>query len=367
MKTFNKILLALVAIFCFSMGLSASEAPQDTDVKWMLRVNVRMANIRSGPGLEQSIVRQLPQNTLLPAMEKQGEWYLVLVPATPELPEIEAFIHESTIEVVNTLTGKKETPDDPSKAAEQSSEQVEQKSKTEPVSRTRPQPEIHSRPEYKKIYISAGFHAGFQEENPNISWTESIYHEDANSSLSYQVQAGTPITAAVGFRFSHALGIEAGVDISSRDMAEGYSSSIPHPLYFSAARQGEGVENGSLTENTAFLNLVYTLRFGNLGMELFGGPAYIMAEAAVISGMTFSESYPYESIALSAETTNISQNVFGFNGGAQLVYFLGETIAVHAGARYISGQASFEPENGFPGPEITLGGLRAGGGIKIYF
>lgn len=358
MKSFHKILIAIVLVLSISSGLSAIEAYQDTQPKWMLRVKVRLANIRSGPGLDQAIVRQMSQNTLLPAMEKQGEWYRVMVPSTAEQPEIEAFIHESTIEIVNTYKKQKETQQDKSKKIE---------TQNETFARSQPESASYSRPSLKRIYITAGFHAGFQEDNPNLSWTETIYHEDAGSSLDYQVKTGTPVTAALGFRFSRALSIEAGVDISSRDMAQGYASSIPHPLYFSAARQGEGTVNASLTENTAFLNLVYTMRFGNLGVELFGGPAYIMTEAAVISSLTFSESYPYDSITLSAETTDIAQNVFGFNGGAQLIFFLGESIGLHAGARYISGQAAFEPENGFPGPEITLGGLRAGGGIKIFF
>ncbi len=347
MNTFNKTSLALILILCVSSGLSALESVQDSPVTWMLRIKVRTANIRSGPGLDQSIIRQMSQNTLLPAMEKQGEQ-----------PEIEAFIHESTIEIVNTYKEQKETQQDKSQIFEP---------QNETFVRSQPEPESNSRPSLKRIYITAGFHAGFQEDSPNISWTETIYHEDASSSLDYQVKTGMPVTAALGFRFSRALSIEAGVDISSRDMTQGYASSIPHPLYFSAARQGEGTVNASLTENTAFLNLVYTLRFGNLGLELFGGPAYIMTEAAVISSLTFSESYPYDSIALTAETTDIAQNIFGFNGGGHLIFFLGESIGLHAGARYISGQAAFEPENGFPGPEITLGGLRAGGGIKIFF
>lgn len=362
MKSFNKILIATALLLCISSGLSAIEAYQDTQPKWMLRVIVQVANVRSGPGLDQAVVRQMTQDTLLTAMEKQGEWYRVMAPASADLPEIEAFIHQSTVDIVNTFDEERKTP------GELSQPDVSQPLRKEPESvRGRPEPKPSPQGSLKKMYLAAGFHAGMQEENSIHAWTETIYHEDASASLEYQVQTGTPITASLGYRFSPSIGVEIGADISSRNMTENYSASIPHPLYFSVFREAEGTQTESLTENTLFINLVYSLRFGSLGLDVFGGPAYIMAETSVVSAVNFSESYPYDTISLNADTAEIAQNVFGFNGGAELVFYLGESFAIHGGARYISGQAVFEPESGIPGPEITLGGLRAGGGIKIFF
>jgi len=208
---------------------------------------------------------------------------------------------------------------------------------------------------------------GFAEETINLSWSQDIYYETASAGIDYSLQKGNPINFAVGYMFSDSLGVELGADISSRNLDGIYSASIPHPLLFEAYRYGEGTGSYKVSENSVFLNLVYSLKFNKFGLDLFAGPAYILSTANIITEMSYTESYPYDSVSLTVNSTEVSKEVFGFNGGANVLFYFGNSFAVYVSGHYIGGKADFETETDIPGPQFNLGGFKAGAGLKFFF
>lgn len=361
----NAVILVVLAGLLFSWGLA--EAGQEDGLK--VRVKVSVANIRSQPSLSSAVVHQASMGTEFQALEKRGGWFLIVVPAEGNRPEMRVYIHQSVVEIV--ADEERIVGEEFQEKEEKTKEESERKAaRIEPVSAP-PESfgEIKRQPkaEFRRIYFLTGFNMGFQEEDITRSWTEQIYYETAASSLGYGVKKGFPVSASLGFMVTPEIGLELGVDITSRDIDGTFSSSIPHPLLFESNRTGEGTGAYSLSENAVTLCAVYAARFGRMGIDVFGGGAYIMAKANVISSISFSESYPYDSISLSASSSEISKNVFGFIGGARFLFYISDGFALFGGASYLNGKAAFAPDTGIPGPEITLGGLKAGGGLKLLF
>lgn len=363
-------LICIVCLFAFFLGIAAIHSKANENSLYTIKIKVKMANVRSKPSLNSSIITQLKEGTILQALEKEGKWHSVILPARGNSPERRAYVHQSIVDVISTETEAKSISGNvteiPSQAmtkassSEKSQKPVLEQSKAPPDRATEPKP-------YKRIYLSAEFNAGFQEESLSSTYIDTAYYETATTNLGYDVKKGTPFLAAVGFRITRSIGVEMGVDVSSRNLESTYSTSVPHPLIFNNPRTAGGNGSHSLSENTIFLNFVFGARFGRFGLDLFGGPAYIFSKAQIISDMSYSQSYPYDDISLSTSTKEVSMNVFGYNGGARILFYFSDTVALFTGARFIGGKASFDPETGLPFPEITLGGFRAGGGLKILF
>lgn len=350
--------ICIFCLFTFFLGMAAIHSQANENSLYTIKIKVKMANMRSKPSINSSIITQLKEGTILQALEKEGEWHLVILPAQGNIPETRAYVHQSIVDVISTEISSQAMTK--ASSLEKSQKPVLEQSKAPPDRATEPKP-------YKKIYLSAEFNAGFQEESLSSTYINTVYYETATSDLGYEVKKGTPFLAAVGFRITRSIGVELGVDVSSRNLESTYSTSIPHPLLFNNPRTAGGTGSHSLSENTIFLNFVFGARFGRFGLDLFGGPAYIFSKAQIISEMSYSQSYPYDDISLSTSTKEVSMNVFGFNGGARILFYFTDTVALFTGARFIGGKASFDPETGLPYPEITLGGFRAGGGLKILF
>ena len=220
--------------------------------------------------------------------------------------------------------------------------------------------------ERKKLSLRLGYNAGFSSQSESVSWSEKIYYEDALFGIDYGTKKGNSFNAGLGYKFAHSVGIEFGIDVASRNLNANYDASIPHPLLFDSPREAQNAASYKITENAAYLNLVLTVSFSRFGLDLFAGPAYIFSSAELIGGVQYSQTYPYMSITISAQNQKISKNVFGFDVGASLIFYFNESIGIFFTSQYFSGNADFKPSEA-PGLKLSLGGLKAGGGIKIVF
>ena len=364
----GKTASALFLLFILA-GLIFVLNAESNSVNLKLKVRTSVANIRSGPSLESKIIMQVKLGTVLMATGKEGNWYLVTLSRQDIEPALIGYIHQSIVEIMS----EPESVSKPSKLEprEQPKEEIslqESELKQKPESKPELKPRQQSKDLYsKKMYIRASYSLGFLEETLKSSWQETIYHETANANIDYNIQKGNFFSAALGYRIYGPVSLELGVDITSRNMTGAYSASIPHPLLFGVPRDGKGVESYKLNEDSIYFALVYSLRSGIFGLDLSAGPAYILSKSKIISGITYADSYTYDSVTLSSNSTDVSKNVFGFNGGASILFYLTENFAVALNAHYISGKADLETGTTIPGLQVTLGGLKAGAGLKILF
>lgn len=359
----RKIAAVLFILFIFT-GLVFPLEQEKGQIELKLKIMASLANIREGPSIKSNIVKQARAGTILKAVGKKGNWYLVLITLEGVESEIKAYIHQSIVEEViepESVTIKSESINAPSRIE---AKKPPQKKEIPTESKHTPYVKPTS---HKKAYIQVSYSMGFLEEITSSSWSGDIYHETANTGVDYNIQKGNSISAAFGYRFYKFLAIELGADITSRNVGGDYSATIPHPLLFKSNRQAEGVGSYTLSENSIVLNLVSSIRSSTFGLEIFAGPAYILSKANIVSKINFSDSYPYDSISLNLNTADISKNIFGFNAGAHILFYFGENLAIYLDAHYISGKAVFETGTEVSSPQMTLGGFKSGAGLRILF
>lgn len=219
----------------------------------------------------------------------------------------------------------------------------------------------------KKIFIKFHYTMGFSEYTKSVSWSEEIYFEDASYSINNIFEKGNSFNASLGYKFSSSIGIELGIDLCSRNILSDYNASIPHPLLFNSPRDADNEGTYKLTENAVYLNFVYSIPFSKFGLDIFGGPAYFLSKIELIKEIQFSDSYPYEQISISASTEEVKKNSFGFNAGASFNYYIASGFGIFVNAQYLSSSVDFEPTSDIPGMKLTLGGFKAGAGLKILF
>ena len=343
----NKRNTALILFILLTTGfLCTTAASASTQVK----VKVAAANIRKGPSLQSQVVLQAPNGSLFEVISKSGEWYLIDL--APMGKKGTGYIHTPVVVETTEYTppqpkNRRSSPPAPASSAPR-------------VQRKAPSG-------MKKAYLRVDAGMGLQEESWTASWTETFYYEDAASTIVYDVVKGYSFSGAFGYRFTPSLGLEIGADIYSHELASSYSSSIPHPLIFQSPRSAEGSNSSTLSENAFFLNAVLGLNMGKLGIDLFAGPAYIMAKAPVYTSISINDVYPYDTVSMTAELDSKSVNAFGFDAGLNAYFYFSESLALGAGARYLYGKATFDTGTDLPNPEIILGGLKVSAGLKLLF
>jgi len=351
MKDKTIVLFAIVVLVLFA----ASAAVASDALK--VRVKVPLANVRKTADLNGAVLQQLAAGTVLDVLEKKGEWYRVTL--TVGGAQAEGYVNYTVVEEV--AEGVTQRP------AAQPAQPV-QRPAAQPPQRPAEQPETAaSEPAFKKLFISVGYQMGFGTESQALGFTFPAYQETAQIGLDYKLQKGNTIDVAAGLFLGKSWGVKVGVDLTSRNFEETTTFAVPHPLWIGVPREGTITGTGlKVSENDITLNLFYLLRFGKMGLELYGGPCYALSTATIISDITAAETgYPYLTNSVVQLSSDVKSNAFGFDAGASISYLFGSSVGLYVNASYVSAKAKYEPGNNLPTLSVTLGGLKAGGGIKI--
>jgi hypothetical protein len=209
---------------------------------------------------------------------------------------------------------------------------------------------------------------GFGAETVTSTYTPTIYQEQASFVTAYEAKKGNTIDAALGYKFSPALGIEVGGSIASRDVTATMTAEVPHPLLFDNPRQASGSASYKLKETDLYLNLTYSFAMKSLEFELFAGPCFAMAETTLVTQYQVTDSaYPYTTVAVVFGSQAVKKNAIGFDAGIAAGYNFGDSLGVVASARFISATAKFATATDVPGVDFKLGGFQAGVGLKFKF
>jgi hypothetical protein len=342
------------------LGLAAMASPTT-----VVRVKVQQANVREAADIKSSVIMIVKLGTVFEVVDKSGRWYKVTLPQPGTRSS--GYIHES---VVEEMVPAAEPEPEPTQAVEK--EAPAQKEAAPPARKEEPKAAARSeqvKAPYKKIFVRLQYQMGFLEESRALSLTRTVYYENAQYGLDYSANKGNSIDAALGFRFARQFGVALGVSSTSRGMGEKTAVSIPHPLWMNSYRSGE-VAASSLkaTALDVYLNLVCFLDIWKFGIDIYGGPCYMLTKADVIEDISFNEgSYPYTEVTFTSSTARVKSNVIGFDVGASLGFELAANLAVFLDGRYVSGKGKYKSGTDIGDLSISLGGFKAGAGVKVMF
>lgn len=157
---------------------------------------------------------------------------------------------------------------------------------------------------------------------------------------------------------------------------------VPHPLQFNKPRTSSGditnTMRRELGQHAVFgwnISTVATPRFGSrppgLDVMLFAGPSIFAAEQLFVTNLTLSlehEVFPFDELAFpAAQTTSVREMVLGYNAGADMTWRFNNTVGVGLLLRYSNGSKAFSPAAGSRPVDVRVGGLHAGGGLRLMF
>ena len=169
-------------------------------------------------------------------------------------------------------------------------------------------------------------------------------------------------------------GLHAGMAVSIFDNngSGEIEARVPHPLQFNKPRVTTtdltGIARREIGQHiTIGWNIPAT---AGIDFTVFAGPSIFRTEQTFVTGLTLTldkEVFPFNELAFPGAQTEIQrENVVGYNVGVDMTWRFADHIGVGALFRYAAGRKDFTPTNGTP-VEVKVGGLHAGGGLRLMF
>jgi hypothetical protein len=198
------------------------------------------------------------------------------------------------------------------------------------------------------------------------TFTENV--ETASVTTSYESARSLGLDVGGAARVWRNLGVGAAVTWFSRERNANLSASIPHPFLFNTPRAVSGsVADVPRREVALHLNASWVVPAGKTRIAIFGGPSYFQVRQGLVTDVTTSSVYPYDTATfVSATTVHLSQSHLGFNTGVDFTARVSKAVGVGAIVRYSRASLQF-PVNAGQEVEIRAGGLQVGGGVRFAF
>ena len=169
-------------------------------------------------------------------------------------------------------------------------------------------------------------------------------------------------------------GLHAGMAVSFfENIGTGQiDASVPHPLQFNKPRTTTSeLANVMRRELGQHITIGWIIpATDRIDFTVFGGPSIFTTEQTFVTGLTISlaqEVFPFDQLEFpGAQTETQRENVTGYHAGVDMTWRFTDNIGVGALLRYSAGKKDFTPTGGVP-LEIEVGGLHAGGGLRLAF
>jgi hypothetical protein len=217
------------------------------------------------------------------------------------------------------------------------------------------------------IGVSGGVQQAAEDVSDHFSFPKNVETETVD--VTYPMKPLGLIDLAAGFRFWNNLGVGVAVSVTSGKGDAEVNASVPHPFFFNQPRTVTGTESDiAHSETGVHLQLQYRVpSTGRFHVTLEGGPSWLNVEHEVVTDVTVTESYPYDTAAFGgAVTKSTTASAVGFNAGVDMTWMFVESVGVGGIVRYTRADVDLKA---IEGRTLTMkaGGLQAGAGIRVLF
>jgi hypothetical protein len=212
---------------------------------------------------------------------------------------------------------------------------------------------------------------GTQPASTTFSSTTSspLYQENSTFNTTYTVPTGPLFDGGLLVRVKGNFGVGFALSSFNKGKDASVAGSIPHPFFFNTPRNINGTA-GSLerTEFAAHIQAAYVFPLRRFDVVVSGGPTFFNVKQDLVSGATFTETYPYDTAAFgTATTTKATGTKLGFNAGADVGVRLSSNFGVGALLRFSRANLTLPLTGSSSGVSVDAGGLQVGGGVRFYF
>jgi hypothetical protein len=185
---------------------------------------------------------------------------------------------------------------------------------------------------------------------------------------SIEAKTATVIEGGVAFKLVRGFAVGYAYTATSHTATGDVTAAVPHPFFFDRRRSISGTvqipEDGSANHISA----EYIVPAGPVELTLLGGPTFFRIKQTLVTDVTYTEEYPYDTATFgSATTTLVKQNVTGYHVGADVALKLTRNIGVGALARYSRGSTTTLTAADGNTVKYDVGGLQISGGLRLAF
>src|SRR4051794_36395554 len=168
--------------------------------------------------------------------------------------------------------------------------------------------------------------------------------ENATVTVDHGVKSPVVFDAGASVRIASQLWAGVQYEMANMKSTAGVTAIIPHPLLFNAPRTVEGsVNDVEHNEQNVHVDVMYALPLGGLSVKVMAGPTFFTLKQDFVSGVTVTESYPFDTASFgSATTKQLSKSAVGFNAGVDIAYPLASPVGVGALIRYSRADVKFD-------------------------
>jgi hypothetical protein len=217
------------------------------------------------------------------------------------------------------------------------------------------------------VSVSGGVQQAAGDVSDHFSFAKNIETETID--VKYPMKPWALVDVGAGFRLWKNVGVGIAVSHTSGNGRADVTASVPHPFLFTQPRTVTGTENGIVHGETGVhLELQYLVpATGRLHFVLEGGPSWLNVEHEIVTDVTVTESYPYDTAAFGgAVTKTTTASASGFNAGIDVSWMFSRSVGVGGLVRYTRADVDLEPVSG-PTLAMKAGGVQGGIGIRVLF
>jgi hypothetical protein len=213
------------------------------------------------------------------------------------------------------------------------------------------------------VAIGAVYQNGLPGFSDVFSYTENVEEATITTAYPSKKAAAGDIGGAVRVWRNLALGVS--VTMASYSSTGNIMGTIPHPFFFDAGRPISGSVSLKRSEIAVYPFVSWTIPTGRRFLVVVGGgPSIFNLRQSLVEGVSYTQSYPYDSATFtSATVVRHSATAVGYSGSVDLGYYFSRTIGIGVAARYARATVSL-PAHG-SSVKVDTGGAEAGLGLRF--
>ncbi len=340
----------LVALLALAWSMAATSAFAES-----VRVKGGPAEIYERPRKGSDVVMVAPEGTVLEVLQREGDWYWVVLPrdanGTPRSGYIPVFAVERL--------GDKRVPE-PGLAGSTSGAAMPAGLRPKVPAEEKPLPRV-------LIGLGAGGQFGSGNFQDHVDFL--LYQSKGSFDASYKTPAGRAIDATIGVRLGQQFVLAFAFWRTTPLPVASVVAQVPHPLQSFRPRTATA-DNLVVDrdENDGHLQITYLVPISDhVDLSVFAGPSVFYLRQSLISTLVFRDIYPYDTVAIDGfYTVRKSKAVVGAHVGADLTVMLWRFVGVGVGGRYARGSLNL-PSAGTGSIPIEVGGTQLSGGVRLRF
>ncbi len=336
-------LLMLLTSLAVSPVLAQARAEQ-------VRVKGVPATIYERPKESSDVIVIAQPGTILDVMQRQDDWYWVIVPADSNGTRRIGYVVASAVERLGDTRvlepGIRGMPARPEAI-----------------------PTATGTPELPRFFVGVGGGGQFVVPDFTDHVSTTWYRQPGSFVASYTTGSSGAFEASIGVRLAPRLVLTFAYWRTTTTSVASVDAVVPHPFASNPPRStsASGFSVGR-QENDGHLQITYLIPITRrVDLAVYGGPSVFYLRQDLISDLVFRDVYPYETVTIdSVLTTQKSKAIIGVNVGADATLMLWRFVGVGVGARYARGSMNL-PSAGQGSIPVDVGGVQVSGGVRLRF